>query len=114
MRVSVLQEDVDKAVRAARAAVQRGSAWRRMDVSSRGRLLHKLADLMERDRLLLAVGALSSHTDTFFLVMDIFVLLMGSLKNTVHHWGGKSTTKHQFPTLSDKTMTHYRLIHAKE
>uniref|UniRef100_A0AAZ3R2U1 aldehyde dehydrogenase (NAD(+)) n=1 Tax=Oncorhynchus tshawytscha TaxID=74940 RepID=A0AAZ3R2U1_ONCTS len=46
--------DVDKAVKAARAACQRGSPWRRMDVSSRGRLLHKLADLMERDRALLA------------------------------------------------------------
>lgn len=50
------QEDVDKAVEAAKAAVQRGSPWRRMDASSRGRLLHKLADLIERDRLLLAVG----------------------------------------------------------
>uniref|UniRef100_A0A8C7KDX5 Aldehyde dehydrogenase 1 family, member A3 n=1 Tax=Oncorhynchus kisutch TaxID=8019 RepID=A0A8C7KDX5_ONCKI len=48
--------DVDKAVKAARAASQRGSPWRRMDVSSRGRLLHKLADLMERDRALLAAG----------------------------------------------------------
>uniref|UniRef100_A0AAZ3RUY7 aldehyde dehydrogenase (NAD(+)) n=1 Tax=Oncorhynchus tshawytscha TaxID=74940 RepID=A0AAZ3RUY7_ONCTS len=48
--------DVDKAVKAARAACQRGSPWRRMDVSSRGRLLHKLADLMERDRALLAVS----------------------------------------------------------
>uniref|UniRef100_A0A8D3DYG6 Aldehyde dehydrogenase 1 family, member A3 n=1 Tax=Scophthalmus maximus TaxID=52904 RepID=A0A8D3DYG6_SCOMX len=50
------EEDVDKAVEAAKAAVQRGSPWRRMDASSRGRLLHKLADLIERDRLLLAAG----------------------------------------------------------
>uniref|UniRef100_G3PLT5 Aldehyde dehydrogenase 1 family, member A3 n=1 Tax=Gasterosteus aculeatus aculeatus TaxID=481459 RepID=G3PLT5_GASAC len=50
------KEDVDRAVKAAKAAEQRGSPWRRMDASSRGRLLHKLADLMERDRLLLAVG----------------------------------------------------------
>ncbi|XP_054625573.1 aldehyde dehydrogenase family 1 member A3-like [Dunckerocampus dactyliophorus] len=47
-------EDVNKAVAAAKAAQRRSSAWRRMDASSRGRLLHKLADLMERDRLLLA------------------------------------------------------------
>ncbi|XP_061922622.1 LOW QUALITY PROTEIN: aldehyde dehydrogenase family 1 member A3 [Entelurus aequoreus] len=47
-------EDVNKAVAAAKAAQRRGSAWRRMDASSRGRLLHKLADLIERDRLLLA------------------------------------------------------------
>lgn len=49
------QEDVERAVQAARAAGRRGSPWRRMDASSRGRLLHKLADLVERDRLLLAV-----------------------------------------------------------
>lgn len=50
------QADVDKAVEAARAAGQRGSPWRSLDVSSRGRLLHKLADLLERDRVLLAVS----------------------------------------------------------
>ncbi|EPY82804.1 aldehyde dehydrogenase family 1 member A3 [Camelus ferus] len=46
--------DVDKAVEAAQAAFQRGSAWRRLDALSRGRLLHQLADLMERDRAILA------------------------------------------------------------
>uniref|UniRef100_A0A6I8NZ08 Aldehyde dehydrogenase 1 family member A3 n=1 Tax=Ornithorhynchus anatinus TaxID=9258 RepID=A0A6I8NZ08_ORNAN len=48
--------DVDKAVEAAKAAFQRGSLWRQMDALSRGRLLHKLADLIERDRIILAVG----------------------------------------------------------
>uniref|UniRef100_A0A5F8G393 Aldehyde dehydrogenase 1 family member A3 n=1 Tax=Monodelphis domestica TaxID=13616 RepID=A0A5F8G393_MONDO len=48
--------DIDKAVEAAKAAFQRGSLWRQMDALSRGRLLHKLADLMERDRIILAVG----------------------------------------------------------
>ncbi|XP_015233836.1 PREDICTED: aldehyde dehydrogenase family 1 member A3 isoform X2 [Cyprinodon variegatus] len=48
------KEDVDEAVAAARAAMQHGSAWRRMGPSRRGRLLHRLADLVERDRLLLA------------------------------------------------------------
>ncbi|XP_013203462.1 aldehyde dehydrogenase, cytosolic 1-like [Microtus ochrogaster] len=46
--------DVDKAVKAARQAFQIGSTWRTMDASERGRLLNKLADLIERDRLLLA------------------------------------------------------------
>ncbi|EGW14239.1 Aldehyde dehydrogenase, cytosolic 1, partial [Cricetulus griseus] len=45
--------DVDKAVKAARQAFQIGSPWRTMDASERGRLLFKLADLVERDRLLL-------------------------------------------------------------
>ncbi|KAI0219196.1 Aldehyde dehydrogenase, mitochondrial, partial [Lamellibrachia satsuma] len=41
--------DIDKAVKAAREAFKLGSPWRRMDASNRGRLLHKLADLMDRD-----------------------------------------------------------------
>ncbi|XP_040824768.1 aldehyde dehydrogenase family 1 member A3 isoform X2 [Ochotona curzoniae] len=48
--------DVDKAVEAAQAAFQRGSPWRRLDALSRGHLLQQLADLMERDRAILAVG----------------------------------------------------------
>nr|BAF93875.1 aldehyde dehydrogenase family 1 subfamily A3 [Rattus norvegicus] len=46
--------DVDKAVEAAQAAFQRGSPWRRLDALSRGQLLHQLADLIERDRAILA------------------------------------------------------------
>ncbi|NXE40598.1 AL1A1 dehydrogenase, partial [Ptilorrhoa leucosticta] len=48
------KEDVDKAVKAARKAFELGSTWRTMDASERGRLLNKLADLVERDRLILA------------------------------------------------------------
>uniref|UniRef100_A0A452SWS0 Aldehyde dehydrogenase 1 family member A3 n=1 Tax=Ursus americanus TaxID=9643 RepID=A0A452SWS0_URSAM len=48
--------DVDKAVEAAHAAFQRGSPWRRLDALGRGWLLHQLADLVERDRAVLAVG----------------------------------------------------------
>ncbi|HEY2382536.1 MAG TPA: aldehyde dehydrogenase family protein, partial [Terriglobia bacterium] len=39
--------DVDKAVKAARSAFDTG-AWRKMSGSERGRLLNKLADLIER------------------------------------------------------------------
>lgn len=53
---SFLQADVDKAVQAARLAFSLGSVWRRMDASERGRLLSKLADLVERDSVYLAVG----------------------------------------------------------
>src|SRR5215813_4323387 len=38
--------DVEKAVRAARAAFERGP-WRKTLASERGRLLHRLADLIE-------------------------------------------------------------------
>jgi len=46
--------DVDNAVKAARAAFELGSEWRTMDASSRGRLLYKLADLIERDQAYLS------------------------------------------------------------
>ncbi|XP_055948174.1 retinal dehydrogenase 2-like [Argiope bruennichi] len=41
--------DVDRAVKAAREAFRRGSTWRTMDASERGRLLFKLAALIKRD-----------------------------------------------------------------
>jgi len=41
--------DVDRAVVAARRAFKLGSAWRTLDASERGRLLEKLANLIERD-----------------------------------------------------------------
>ena len=40
--------DVDKAVKAARQALERGP-WRKTNASERGRLMNRLADLMERD-----------------------------------------------------------------
>ncbi|XP_078371899.1 aldehyde dehydrogenase, mitochondrial-like [Oculina patagonica] len=46
--------DVDVAVKAAKEAFKLGSPWRTMDASERGRLLNKLADLMERDQAYLA------------------------------------------------------------
>lgn len=55
--MGVFQADVDRAVKAARAAFQLGSPWRRMDASERGRLLNRLADLIERDRTYLAVSS---------------------------------------------------------
>ena len=41
------QEDINRAVAAARAAFKRGSPWRKMTPSERGRLMWKLADLLE-------------------------------------------------------------------
>ncbi|EYB90534.1 hypothetical protein Y032_0219g2484 [Ancylostoma ceylanicum] len=46
--------DVDKAVKAANDALQPGSPWRCIDGAQRGKLLHTLADLMERDKTILA------------------------------------------------------------
>src|SRR5258708_30901859 len=39
-------EDVHRAVRAARAAFEDGSPWRRMTPSRRGRILHRIGDLI--------------------------------------------------------------------
>lgn len=41
--------DVNKAVEAAAKAFQLNSEWRQLDASGRGRLINKLADLIERD-----------------------------------------------------------------
>ena len=51
-----LQADVDIAVEAATKAFEFGSPWRSMDASERGKLLTKFADLVERDRVYVAVG----------------------------------------------------------
>ncbi|KAM9832590.1 retinaldehyde dehydrogenase 3 [Neosynchiropus ocellatus] len=79
------KEDVNKAVAAAKAARQRGSVWRRMDASSRGRMLHRLADLMERDRALLATLE-SLDTGKPFL-QSYFIDLDGSIK-TLRYFAG--------------------------
>lgn len=46
--------DVDIAVKAAKEAFKLGSPWRTMDASERGKLLNRLADLLERDQAYLA------------------------------------------------------------
>lgn len=43
--------DVEMAVNAASDAFKLGSEWRRMDAATRGHLLHKLANLIERDAI---------------------------------------------------------------
>ncbi|KAL2089001.1 hypothetical protein ACEWY4_015900 [Coilia grayii] len=79
------EADVDKAVEAARAAGQRGSPWRSLDVSSRGRLLHKLADLLERDRVLLATLEAMDTGKPF--LHAFFIDLDGSIK-TLRYYAG--------------------------
>jgi len=46
--------DVDKAVKAATAAFALDAPWRTMDASARGKLMFKLADLIERDHQYIA------------------------------------------------------------
>lgn len=46
----------DKAVKAANKAFRLGSPWRTLDASERGKLLLKLAELIERDAQYLAAS----------------------------------------------------------
>uniref|UniRef100_A0A5F8GHE7 Aldehyde dehydrogenase 1 family member A3 n=1 Tax=Monodelphis domestica TaxID=13616 RepID=A0A5F8GHE7_MONDO len=77
--------DIDKAVEAAKAAFQRGSLWRQMDALSRGRLLHKLADLMERDRIILATLETMDTGKPF--LHAFFIDLEGCIK-TLRYYAG--------------------------
>ncbi|KAK6494318.1 retinal dehydrogenase 1-like [Huso huso] len=81
------EEDVDKAVKAAKEAFQLGSVWRRMDASDRGRLLNKLADLVERDQLILATMETIDSGKLFLIAY--FVDLMAAIK-TLRYYGGWS------------------------
>ena len=46
--------DVDLAVAAARLAMNRKSTWRTMNPADRGQLLHKIADIIERNTAYIA------------------------------------------------------------
>ncbi|KAM8973995.1 retinal dehydrogenase 2 [Pelodytes ibericus] len=83
--------DVDKAVRAARLAFSLGSVWRRMDASERGRLLEKLADLVERDRDVLAT--LESLNSGKPFLQSFYVDLQGAIK-TFRYYAGYADKIH--------------------
>ncbi|NWW56514.1 AL1A2 dehydrogenase, partial [Ifrita kowaldi] len=77
--------DTDKAVRAARLAFSLGSVWRRMDASERGHLLDKLADLVERDRAILATMESLNSGKPF--LQAFYVDLQGVIK-TLRYYAG--------------------------
>ncbi|KAL7980299.1 hypothetical protein Chor_014628 [Crotalus horridus] len=81
----ISQVDTDKAVRAARLAFSLGSVWRRMDASERGHLLEKLADLVERDRALLATMESLNSGKPF--LQAFYVDLHGVIK-TLRYFAG--------------------------
>uniref|UniRef100_A0A8B9E7Q9 Aldehyde dehydrogenase 1 family member A1 n=1 Tax=Anser cygnoides TaxID=8845 RepID=A0A8B9E7Q9_ANSCY len=77
--------DVDKAVKAARRAFELGSPWRTMDASERGRLLNKLADLVERDRLILAT---MEAIDGGKLFSTAYLMDLGACIKTLRYCAG--------------------------
>uniref|UniRef100_A0A8C9RR55 Aldehyde dehydrogenase 1 family, member A2 n=1 Tax=Scleropages formosus TaxID=113540 RepID=A0A8C9RR55_SCLFO len=83
--------DVDKAVQAARLAFSLGSVWRRMDASDRGRLLSKLAGLVERDRTYLAT--LESLDSGKPFLQTFFLDLEGTIK-TLRYFAGWADKVH--------------------
>lgn len=78
------KEDVDKAVKAARAAFEVGSQWRHMDASQRGRLLSKLADLIERDKAYLASLETVDNGKSFMAA----VYDMSAVVNVLRYYAG--------------------------
>ncbi|XP_050403718.1 aldehyde dehydrogenase 1A1 isoform X1 [Patella vulgata] len=68
--------DVDKAVNAAKAAFEFGSPWQQMDASGRGRLLLKLADLIDRDAVYLS--SLETFDNGKIFKESVYVDLFGS------------------------------------
>ncbi|XP_062998248.1 retinaldehyde dehydrogenase 3 isoform X2 [Elgaria multicarinata webbii] len=77
--------DVDKAVEAAKTAFQRGSPWRQMDAVSRGTLLNQLANLIERDRVVLATLETMDTGKPF--LQAFFIDLEGCIK-TLRYYAG--------------------------
>eukprot|EP00058_Branchiostoma_floridae_P006746 XP_002592234.1 hypothetical protein BRAFLDRAFT_119616 [Branchiostoma floridae] len=77
--------DVDKAVAAARAAFKLGSPWRTMDASQRGRLMQKLADLIERDRVYLASLEVVDNGKPF---ADAYDADLGEVINVIRYYAG--------------------------
>ncbi|XP_013200199.2 aldehyde dehydrogenase 1A1 isoform X2 [Amyelois transitella] len=76
--------DIDEAVKAARRAFHRNSEWRLMDASQRGRLLSKLADLIDRDFEYLS--QLESYDNG--MVMNFANMLVGGAGNFVRYIAG--------------------------
>uniref|UniRef100_A0A3Q4BJE3 Aldehyde dehydrogenase domain-containing protein n=1 Tax=Mola mola TaxID=94237 RepID=A0A3Q4BJE3_MOLML len=78
-------DPVSEEVESARVALQLGSPWRSMVASNRGQLLTKLADLVERDWLLLAT--LEGLDSGKVFLMAYFVDLMATIKTLRYYCG---------------------------
>ncbi|KAG8597770.1 hypothetical protein GDO81_002384 [Engystomops pustulosus] len=86
--------DVDKAVRAAREAFKLGSPWRRMDASQRGVLINRLADLIERDRTILATLETLDNGKPYAMAytvdLDIVLKCLRYYAGWADKWHGKT------------------------
>ncbi|XP_073908144.1 aldehyde dehydrogenase 1A1-like [Castor canadensis] len=96
--------DVDKAVKAARQAFQIGSPWRTMDASERGRLLFKLAALIERDRLLLATMESINGGKLF---PPTYLMELGMCIQSIQYFAGWADKVHGYTIPSDGDVFTY-------
>ncbi|GBP23977.1 Retinal dehydrogenase 1 [Eumeta japonica] len=82
--------DIEKAVAAARRAFHRKSEWRGLTASARGRLLHRFADLIERDAQYLATlestnnGAVSTMTPILMSGAANYARYTAGLADKIH------------------------------
>jgi len=83
------KEDVEKAVAAAKKAFQYGSEWRNMDASKRGALIHKLADLVDRDAVYLASLETLDNGKPFSNSITVDVPAVGKMLRHFAGWTDK-------------------------
>ncbi|XP_069138657.1 aldehyde dehydrogenase 1A1-like [Argopecten irradians] len=77
--------DIDKAVEAAKEAFKDSSPWRQMNASTRGVLLNKLADLLERDRLYISSLEVMDNGKPF---RDMYLNDYSMILNTIRYYAG--------------------------
>ena len=76
---------MDLAVKAAKNAFKLNSPWRTMDAIDRGNLLHKLADLMQRDAAHLAALESLDNGKPYQIALNVDI--PGSIE-TLHYYAG--------------------------
>jgi phenylacetaldehyde dehydrogenase len=81
--------DIDRAVRAARAAFEDGSPWRRMTPSDRGRLIHRVGDLILEHADELAMLESLDNGKSFVIARHADVVLAADLFHYMSGWATK-------------------------
>src|SRR5215471_17294385 len=82
-------EDIDRAVAAARAAFEDGSDWRRMTPSERGRLIHRVGDLILEHADELAMLEALDNGKSFVIARHADVVLAADLFHYMSGWATK-------------------------
>jgi phenylacetaldehyde dehydrogenase len=81
--------DIDRAVRAARKAFEDGSPWRRMTPSDRGRLIHRIGDLILEHADELAMLESLDNGKSYVIARHADVVLAADLFHYMSGWATK-------------------------